>query len=127
VALLLLWMQAPVSEVILPVWWEFAKAIALSLILAGITYIIRRLKRLDYLDTIVVGPDGTNGLRGEVKKHAERLDLIDDRNLAIDAVAKAARAQYGGEERRHEARRAEDVLADIIAREVEKKLAERKL
>jgi hypothetical protein len=96
--------------------WDLAKNVFITLTFAGVAWIARTLrdmeKRQVNLEHIVIGVDGTNGLRSIVKKNELRIDNMDDRNIAADAVAAAERQQYEGEDKRHTARRLKDILND---------------
>lgn len=65
---------------------------------------IRDLKR------DVHGVDGTNGIKSDVKLLVKRVDAIEDRNIAIDAVVEAERQQWPHRDRRAGARRLRDVI-----------------
>jgi hypothetical protein len=99
-------------------FWEIAKGVLLFSITGLLAWIANTLrdmvKRQVVLEHIVVGMEGTNGLRSRMGAAEERIDLIEDRNLVIDAVAKAEEEQYKGEERRHGLRRLRDLIRDEI-------------
>jgi hypothetical protein len=105
--------------------WAFLQPVLISLTAAAAvwsaTTMHRLIKRQDRMENIVVGVDGKNGLRskvevldGRISTVDERVDLIDERHGLEDHLAKAAREQYQGEEKRRELRRAEDILASLL-------------
>lgn len=93
--------------------WETAKGVMLTLSTAATMWIARTLFTLrDAVRDLktAVGTDGGNGVISKVKQHALRLDAIEDRNLAIDAIAEKEAREYQGPERRQSARRLRDQL-----------------
>jgi hypothetical protein len=60
-----------------------------------------------------IGKDGTDGMKAIVALHGRRLDAIEGRFIAIDAVEEAERNLYEGPEKRHEARRLMDELRQL--------------
>lgn len=96
--------------------WDAAKAIGgtvfvtASLWTARTVFVIRDDVR--EMKQELFGRDGTNGMRSVVRKSAERLDLIDARHIAMDAVAEAERDLYEGDDKRHRPRRLADHLRE---------------
>jgi hypothetical protein len=78
--------------------WDVAKNVLITLTFAGVAWIARTLrdmeKRQVNLEHIVVGVDGTNGLRSIVKNNERRVDAMETRNTVSDAVAASERQQY---------------------------------
>ncbi len=70
-------------------------------------YVERDLTKMQHL---IVGFDGNNGLRSDVKDIGRRVAGIEKRNLEIDAIAAIERQQYPGPERRRDPRRLRDTL-----------------
>ena len=88
-------------------FWEIAKGVLLFTITSLLALLARdnrfvRDKVIDH-DTAIYGKNGENGLKRGLKDVTNRVDLIEDRNTAIDAVAAAEKAEYRGPERRHAA------------------------
>ena len=117
-------MNAPVEVV--PLGWEIGKAVLLFAITGLLGFAVRLLwsmrdKVVDH-EQAIYGKNGENGLKRGLKAVTDRVDLIEDRNLAIDAVADAERDGYHGPERRHAALHqiVEMVADEIRAREREK-------
>lgn len=65
----------------------------------------------------VSGPNGENGIKSDVKKLTERVDDLEDWQLALEAVARAEREQYHGEERRQRSRRLRDMVLEQLRSE----------
>lgn len=93
--------------------WETAKGVMLTISTAATMWIgktlfamrddVRDLKR-------TVGTDGKNGVLKVVEGIATRVQHIEERHAAIDAVAEAERDGYEGPERRYHTRRMRDAL-----------------
>lgn len=60
----------------------------------------------------VHGIDGKNGIKSDVKLLVQRVDAIEDRNIAIDAVVEAERQAWPHPDRRQGARRLQDVIRE---------------
>jgi hypothetical protein len=105
--------------------WEVAKGVMLTGITAGVGWIATTLRTIarEQIDQkhILVGVDGKNGLKSDVRLLVRRVDAIEDRNIAIDAVNEAERQQHPSGERRIGARRLRDVVheaQDLRAKQV---------
>lgn len=94
--------------------WEIAKGVMLTLTTAGVVWTARTVfglrDDLRDLKITVIGSDGTNGIASKVKRNTARLDAIEARNLAIDAVVELERKQYEGPNQRRTVRRLRDHL-----------------
>ena len=126
---LVVWAQSAATDLATAFWWEIVKGFLLFTItgLAGVVAKAVVAMRDDIRDVKrdIRGVDGTNGLKSEMRAVVDRVDLIDDRFVAMDAVAEASRMSYDGEERRHDMRRGEDVLTSLIAKEITRALKQR--
>lgn len=60
------------------------------------------------------GTDGQNGIKSDVKLLVKRVDAIEDRNIAIDAVSEAERHLWPHPDRRQGPRRLHDVVRDAF-------------
>lgn len=98
--------------------WEIAKGVMLTACTALLTWIAKTLQQVlrTLIDHghILVGVDGNNGLKSDVKLLTRRVDAIEDRNIAIDAVTEVERHQHGGPDRRIGPRRMRDVVHEAI-------------
>ena len=78
-----------------PLWWEIAKGILLFTTTATLAYVARTLgqvlKGMQTLQFIVVGVDGTNGLRSKVSALGTRVDAIEGKAIAAEAVREERR------------------------------------
>lgn len=86
--------------------WELAKGVMLSLTTIGVGWTARTVFTLrdDVRDLKKsVGLNG-NGLIAQANRNTARLDAINERHVAVDAIA----AEYGGPERRHPPNRRRD-------------------
>lgn len=96
--------------------WEVAKSVMLTLTTLGVAWIARTVfvTRDDVRDLKydVRGVDGTNGIKSIVKHLDERVGVLEDHKIMLDAVEEAERQQYQGDERRHGARRLRDIIRD---------------
>lgn len=94
--------------------WEIAKGIMLFVSTSLLAWIATTLRRVEQTlvkhEHILIGVDGKNGLRSKVAHNDERLDALEKRNIAIDAVAEAERDLHPGPDRRHDARRLRDKI-----------------
>jgi hypothetical protein len=99
--------------------WEIIKGVMLFVITGCASYMARKFMSMsDFVkdhETAIYGQHGANGLKRGLKGVTDRVDLIEDRNTAIDAVTAAERAQYLGPDRRHAALR---TLADLVRQEL---------
>lgn len=113
-----LWLATPPEAV--PSIWELTKGLMLFVITGSVGFAVKLLWSVRDLvkdhETAIYGREGQNGLKRGLKQVTDRVDLIEDRNTAIDAVAAAEKAQYTGEERRHAAVRQ---LAEIVKQEMQ--------
>lgn len=100
-----------------PWWWEAAKGIGGTAILAACGWMVTTLRRVEKRQVthehLLMGVDGKNGLRSDVRQAAVRLSAIERRNEKIDAVTEYERQHYQGEERRMGSRRVRDVVRDV--------------
>lgn len=98
--------------------WEVTKGVMLTASTALLTWIATTLRKVEREQVnqrhILVGVDGDNGIRSQVRLHEERLGAIEDRNLALDAVADAERHNHPGPDRRIGARRTRDVVHEAL-------------
>ena len=92
--------------------WEVAKGVMLTLTTAGVMWSARTLlsvrDRVRDLSSVVMGRDGSNGLKSASKDHEERIQIIEERHSNLDAIAEFEKAQHPGPDRRHENRRLRD-------------------
>lgn len=58
------------------------------------------------------GTDGKNGIKSDVRLLVKRVDLIEDRNIAEDAVKETERQMWPHPDRRHGPRRLHDVIRE---------------
>lgn len=88
--------------------WLVAPGVSLWVLRAilGLRDDVRDVKR------DVSGVDGTNGLKSTVRSMGARLEELEDRQLAIDAIEEHEREQYTGPEKRHRARRFRDLIRE---------------
>lgn len=109
------------ATVVSPFWWEIVKGVLLFAITGFAGFIARGFLNLNKLvvnhEEAIYGRDGQNGLKRGLKDVTDRIDLIEDRNTAIDAVAEAERAQHHGPERRHAALHQ---IVEMVAAELKK-------
>lgn len=98
--------------------WELAKGIALFVSTSGISYGVVLLRKIvasqQRHETILIGVDGKNGLRSKVDLLITRVDALEDRAIALDAVAEAERHLHPGPDRRIGARRMRDVTHEAL-------------
>ena len=97
--------------------WLLAPGVSLWLLrsVMGLRDDVRDLKRE------VIGVDGTNGLKSRVVRNEARLEVLEDQKIAMDAVEKAERERYHGEERRGGVRRLRDMIREEHQRPHEEK------
>lgn len=104
-----------------PAWWEIAKGILLFAITSILAFIAKGFWSMRDLvrdhEVAINGRNGENGIKRGLKAVTDRVDLIEDRNTAIDAVAEAERAQWHGPERRHQALHQ---IVELVAAELKK-------
>lgn len=100
--------------------WEIVKGVGIFVCTAMLAWVVKTLRAVSEGQTkltyIVVGIDGKNGLRSTSQSHGDRLDVIEERNLVLDEVAKRERELYEGEDRRQGPQRR---LRDLIREEME--------
>lgn len=100
-----------------PWWWEVAKGVGGTAILAGVGWLITGTRRIEKRQVthehLLFGVSGDNGLRSEVQASALRIAAIEERNTRIDAVTEYEKQHYQGEERRMGSRRVRDVVRDV--------------
>lgn len=98
--------------------WEIAKGIMLFACTALLTWCAKTLREVlrQLIDHqhILVGVDGTNGLRSQVRSLQEDVEAIQQRNTRIDAVTEAEQRLHPGPDRRHGARRMRDVTHEAL-------------
>jgi hypothetical protein len=103
--------------------WDVTKNLLLPAIAFGIGWALKKLSAIETRQVaieerqmkhehILIGVDGRNGLRSDVKLVRRRVDAIEDRNIAIDAVTRSDREKYPGPDRRIGARRMLDVVRE---------------
>jgi hypothetical protein len=98
--------------------WEIAKGVMLFSCTALLTWCAATLRQvlrtlIDH-QHILIGVDGTNGLRSKVRGLEDEVDAIKERNLKIDAVTESERRQHPGPDRRVGARRLRDVAHEAL-------------
>lgn len=101
--------------------WEILKGTMLFVITGSVGIICRLLWGMRDMvrdhETAIYGHNGEeNGLKRGLKEVTNRVDLIEDRNTGIDAVAAAEKAEYRGPERRHAALQK---IVDMVKHEIE--------
>lgn len=98
--------------------WELAKGIAIFVSTSGISYGVVLLRKIvagqQRHENILIGVDGKNGLRSKVDLLITRVDALEDRAIAMDAVAEAERHLHPGPDRRVGQRRMRDVTRDAL-------------
>lgn len=98
--------------------WELAKGLLLFVSTSGISYGVVLLRRIvqgqQRHENILIGVDGKNGLRSKVDLLITRVDALEDRAIALDAVAEAERHLHPGPDRRVGSRRMRDVTRDAL-------------
>lgn len=96
--------------------WEAVRTVFGALTTGGVMWVCRMVfcMRDDVRDLKhdVRGVDGTNGIKSTVRRLDERVSVIEDRHIALDAIARADREAYHGEERRLHIRRLHDLAID---------------
>lgn len=109
------------AEPTAPAWWEIAKGVLLFAITGLLAFVARDFRWMRDLvrdhDQAIYGKEGQNGLKRGLKAVTDRVDLIEDRNTAIDAVTEAERSQWHGPERRHAALHQ---IVELVAAELKK-------
>lgn len=98
--------------------WEIAKGVMLFSCTALLSWCAKTLREvlrtlIDH-QHILVGVDGTNGLRSQVRENTEDIEQIRERNWRIDAVTEAERLQHSGPDRRAGPRRMRDVAHEAL-------------
>lgn len=107
VALALLAVLPPEALVISPMWWEIAKGVLLFAITGILGFIAKGFWSMSRMvvdhELAIYGRNGENGLKRGLTAIEGRVNALDDRFIAMDAVAlvEAERATYPGPERRH--------------------------
>jgi hypothetical protein len=80
-----------------PGLWEIAKGTMLFVITGGVGFMCKLLWGMRDMvvehESAIHGHKGENGLKRGLKAVTDRVDLIEDRNTAIDAVREAALQQ----------------------------------
>lgn len=117
------------AEPTAPQWWEIAKGVLLFAITGLLAFVARDFRWMRDLvrdhDQAIYGKEGQNGLKRGLKDVNVRVDVIsgrvgeiDDRFVAMDAVAEAEQADYRGPERRHAAlHKIVEMVAEEVRRE----------
>jgi hypothetical protein len=100
--------------------WEIAKGTMLFVITGGVGFMCKLLWGMRDMvvdhESAIYGHKGENGLKRGLKAVTDRVDLIEDRNTGIDAVAAAEKAEYHGPERRHQALQ---TIVDMVKQELQ--------
>jgi hypothetical protein len=119
-------LAAPTQTLELAPLWEVAKGLMLFLSTALLSWIARtvaqvRTSQRDQLH-ILKGVDGDGGfkkdiagLESTVRLHGRRLDRIEGRFIALDAVEDADQQDHPGDERRTKVRRTRDQVLEGLA------------
>lgn len=98
--------------------WELAKGVMLTVCTSTLSYGVVLLRQLvkgqERHEAILIGVDGKNGLRSKVDLLVQRVDAIEDRNIALDAIADAERHQWPHPDRRTGPRRMRDVTHEVL-------------
>jgi hypothetical protein len=119
---LLVWLQGHTPSSIAFTGDEIRTALLTVIIAVGgfiatrATQVLKVLRELQIdihdLKRDIHGDDGKNGIKGDVRLLVRRVDAIEDRNIAIDAVVEAEREQWPYPDRRHGQRRLHDVIRE---------------
>lgn len=113
---LILWLQQIDPPAASPTW-ELVKGIMLFVCTSLLGYGVALLRKLVKLgerhEVILIGIDGRNGVVSKVDLLVRRVDAIEDRNIAIDAIVEAERQQWPYPDRRAGPRRMKDVVREV--------------